>query len=192
MQAPLLEAVVPSLDGVLLTGGGDIDPARYGLVAEPETANVDSARDASELALVKSAMERRLPILAICRGAQLLNVALGGTLIQDLKDEVGDTHRQPFHRYRAVHRVDLQSGSVLAERCGATRIEVNSIHHQAIGEVASSLRPVGVAKDGVIEALESSDQRALAVQWHPECLSEDEVSAALFSWLIDAADQPRT
>jgi putative glutamine amidotransferase len=159
--------------GLVLTGGEDVEPARYGATPHPKLEDTDPARDAAELALIAAARERRLPILAICRGIQILNVALGGTLYQDLGSErpgpvvhTGDDRR---------HAVRVEPGSLLERTLGTQAVTVNSRHHQAIRNLAPGLRAVAWAEDGVIEAAESVDAASpwmLAVQWHPEDLTE--------------------
>ena len=183
--------VLEALDGLLLTGGGDIGPACYGALPEPETGSVDDERDASELALVAVATARHVPILGICRGAQLLNVAFGGTLHQHLNGDQ-PAHQQRTHRHEPVHQVALAEGSLLMSLTGQSRLEVNSIHHQGVDRVAAQLRTVGFAEDGGVEVLENSDRSVLAVQWHPECLPTRRESQLLFSWLIDKAGARRS
>lgn len=159
--------------GLVLTGGEDVEPARYGAAPHPKLEDTDPARDAAELALIAAARERGLPILAICRGIQILNVAFGGTLYQDLGSErpgpvnhTGDDSR---------HAVRVEPGSLLERTLGTRAATVNSRHHQAIRTLASGLRAVAWADDGVIEAAEPLDAAGpwmLAVQWHPEDLTE--------------------
>jgi putative glutamine amidotransferase len=159
--------------GLVLTGGEDVEPARYGAAPHPKLEETDPTRDAAELALIAAARARRLPMLAICRGIQILNVALGGTLYQDLGSErpgpvahSGDDGR---------HTVRVEPGSLLERTLGARAATVNSRHHQAIRDLAPGLRAVAWAEDGVIEAVEPADAAApwtLAVQWHPEDLTE--------------------
>lgn len=159
--------------GLVLTGGEDVEPARYGATPHAKLEETDPARDAAELALIAAARERRLPILAICRGIQILNVALGGTLYQDLPSErpgpvahTGDDVR---------HTVRVEPESLLARTLGTRTVTINSRHHQAIRDLAPGLRAVAWAKDGLIEAVEPIDPEApwtLAVQWHPEDLTE--------------------
>jgi len=176
MLAP--ERVVAALQGggvrgLVLTGGEDVEPARYGATPHPKLEDTDPARDAAELALIAAARERRLPILAICRGIQILNVALGGTLYQDLGSERPGpvTHTGDDRR----HAVRVEPGSLLERTLGARAATVNSRHHQAIRDLAPGLRAVAWAEDGLIEAAEPADAAApwtLAVQWHPEDLTE--------------------
>lgn len=166
--ARLLDAI----DGLVLSGGEDVDPAHYGHVPHPGLGSVDPSRDASELALFREARARGMPVLAICRGIQLVNVALGGTLWQDIPSERPGAipHAQGADRDQRTHPVELTPGSRLALALGATRCDVNSFHHQSIRDVAPGLLVTGVAPDGEIEGVESPPEDAwlLAVQWHPE------------------------
>lgn len=169
-------------------------PAFYGGTDHPAIYGIDDERDFFEVALVKQAAGRRLPVLAICRGMQVLNVALGGSLIEDVPSEVGDSvkHFVPGEAARTPHQyVSLQEGSRLSRILGASQMQVNSIHHQAVRSPAPGLRPVAWSDDGVIEALEPDqpDWPLLAVQWHPEHLVHDQASARrLFNSLVMAAD----
>lgn len=161
------------LDGLVLSGGEDVDPAHYGQVAHPTVArNIDPLRDAQEMALYRLARERELPVLAICRGIQLVNVALGGSLWQDLPSDKPDAlpHNQTDGRDARTHVVEVTPGSRLARALGGTRFEVNSFHHQSIRELAPGLVVAARAPDGEIEGVESpeGDPWLLAVQWHPE------------------------
>ncbi len=163
--APALD-LLDRLDGVCFTGGADVDPEFYGEARHPLT-EVDRERDELELQLARAALEIRTPVLAICRGQQAVNVALGGSLVQHVEAEM---HRGDNLEGRAEirHRVRLDPGSILAELLGQAELEVNSLHHQAVREVAPGLRAVGWSEDGVIEALEGDDGLVLAVQSHPE------------------------
>lgn len=165
------------VDGLLLTGGGDVDPDFYGETVRRPLINVSRARDESEIALVHAARQMRLPTLAICRGIQILNVALGGSLIQDLTaDWPGSLpHDDPAARSNRSHRVILEPDSLAARAVGTENIEVNSFHHQAIERLGEGLRITGRAPDGVVEAVESTHPEwwALCVQWHPEDLVND-------------------
>jgi putative glutamine amidotransferase len=165
-------AALDSVRGLVLTGGEDVAPERYGAVPHPKLGDVDPARDAAELELIAAARARRLPILAICRGIQILNVAMGGTLYQDLDSERPGTVR---HAAERNHAVRVQRDSTLAGALGVESGEVNSRHHQAIRDLAPGLRAVAWAEDGVIEGAEAADPAAgwmVAVQWHPEDLTE--------------------
>jgi putative glutamine amidotransferase len=165
------------VDGLVLTGGEDVDPARYGARRHPKTDDAQLERDATELALVAGARERRLPTLAICRGIQLLAVALGGTLVQDLPDErgTGAAHAPGGGRADRTHEVNVTPASRLAAALGgATSLRVNSSHHQAVDRVAPPLLVTATAPDGVIEGAETPPDDpwwVLAVQWHPEELT---------------------
>lgn len=182
------------LNGLMLTGGGDIDPARYGASAVHPTVRVEADRDHIELGLIREALAADLPILGICRGIQSFNVALGGSLWQDLPSERPSpvVHRDPDEdrdRRKFLHPVEVVRGSLLARTVGPSSLWVNSIHHQAIRDLGSGLRSVATAPDGIIEAVETSEGTfALAVQWHPEDLWEIEVrQAALFFAFAEAA-----
>ena len=176
----VLPAVVPEdapallgrLDGVLLSGGADVDPNLFGERPHPRLGRVDRRRDDFELALVREALRRDVPILAICRGQQVLNVASGGTLVQDIPSELPGTlnHDAPGKRWHRSHAVEVVSGSRLRDIVGREALRVNSFHHQAIERVGRGLVvSARCAEDGVIEGLEMPSRRfAVAVQWHPE------------------------
>ncbi len=171
-----VRAVVAGVAGVVLSGGEDIDPARYGADRHPATQRSNPGRDATELALVEAAHELKRPLLAICRGLQLLNVALGGTLVQDLGMERPSEIVHPRERARTqrVHSVSVLPGSRLARVVGDASMDVNTLHHQAVDRLAPGLRATAYAPDGVVEAAEAMDDWwTLAVQWHPEELMDD-------------------
>ena len=180
-------------DGLLLTGGEDVDPARYGAQPHPKLGSLDPRRDENELALITEARARDLPILGICRGIQILNVAYGGTLIQDLPSERPGTidHDPPTGRDVRSHRVTVTEHSRLAEILGEIEFDANSFHHQAPDRVGDGLIVTAVAPDGVVEGVESSDPHEwiVAVQWHPEELAHepDAADLKLFAALIAAA-----
>lgn len=169
-------AVLSRVDGLLLTGGEDVEPSLYRQDRSPECGESNVARDITEIALVQCAREMKLPVLAICRGPQLLNVALGGTLIQDIPSEVPNAlgHNAKADRSARVHPVSIEPDSRLLEAIGETTINVNSLHHQSALEIAPELRVTARAPDGIVECLESAsdDWWVLAVQWHPEEMSE--------------------
>ncbi len=185
-----LEPILARLDGLILTGGGDLDPSHYAGAAHESIYMVDPERDATELALARRIVETGMPCLCICRGAQVLNVALDGTLIEHLPDEVGDelSHRLPERR-PTRHPILLEPGSRLAAILGRERIEAVSWHHQAVRRPGSGLQVVARAPDGTIEALEMpSHPWLLAVQWHPEMTAAtDPVQERLFQALVAAA-----
>jgi putative glutamine amidotransferase len=172
-----LASVLDAVSGIVLTGGEDIDPAEYGAEAGPKTDAPHRQRDKCEIALVRLAHERRVPTLAICRGIQVVNVALGGTLIQDIATECGTQieHDQSENREMRVHDVTIDKTSMLGDAVGATRISVNSSHHQALARVAPGLIVSAMAPDGIREGVEwkGDDWWMLAVQWHPEELVRD-------------------
>ena len=173
LAAERAAAALAAVQGLVLTGGEDVAPARYGATPHPRLGDVDPVRDAAELALIAAARARRLPVLAICRGIQILNVALGGTLYQDLDSERPGSvvHTDEMSR----HAVRVEPGSLLERTLGARSASVNSRHHQAIRDLAPALKAVAWAEDGVIEAAEPADAAApwtVAVQWHPEDLTE--------------------
>ncbi|MBI2891771.1 MAG: gamma-glutamyl-gamma-aminobutyrate hydrolase family protein [Nitrospirae bacterium] len=178
------------IDGLILTGGGDIEPARYGGTLHEKIYAVNSERDHGELELARLAVMGRIPMLAICRGLQVLNVALGGTLIEHLPDEVGTRilHRSEA-REPVRHAVRVEPRSRLAAVLGDTQVEVSSWHHQAIRKPGEGLKVVARASDGTIEGVEIPDQRWLmGVQWHPEITAHEEaVHQRLFDGLVGAA-----
>jgi len=174
--------LVARVDGLLLTGGGDVAPARYAAQQLPETVGVIPGRDEIEIELVRLASSRELPILAVCRGIQLLNVALGGTLVQDLPtaDPPRTGHMVPQLWNGAAHPVQLVPGTLLHRLLGP-EVSVNSLHHQAVETVAPGLRVAARAPDGVIEAVEDSAGRfVVGLQWHPEMLGPEHPSTAVF------------
>jgi putative glutamine amidotransferase len=189
LPARRLAAIVDRLDGICLAGGPDIEPACYGAAAHPELGPTAPEVDLFELGLVRAARRRGLPVLAICRGMQVLNVAHGGTLIQhlpDLGDQVG--HRQTAPASQPTHAVAITADTRLAKIAGAERIDVNSFHHQAIDRLGTGLEPVACADDGVLEAIEApGDPFTLGVQWHAECLTDRPEHACLFTSLVSAA-----
>ncbi len=164
--------VLDAIAGLILPGGGDVDPTRYGhSVRHEANYDVSPERDQFELALARAALARRtLPMLCICRGMQLLNVALGGDLVQHIPDHFGERvlHRRP-ERLPVTHPVRLEPESRLAHLLGATELVVRSFHHQAVGRLGAGLRAVAWSPDGVVEAVESERHPfVVAVQWHPE------------------------
>jgi putative glutamine amidotransferase len=181
------------LDGLVLTGGGDVEPARFGETPHSTVYEVAPARDDLEIRLTRRAVSDAIPLFAICRGVQVLNVALGGTLIQDIPSAMPDAlpHSQTAPRHEPTHRVKVMGeGTRLGRVLGALEIEVNSLHHQAIGRLGDGLRDVAWAPDGVIEGLELADDErfVLGVQWHPEELVGHDPSARnLFDAIVEAA-----
>jgi putative glutamine amidotransferase len=177
------DEVLETLDGIVFSGGADVDPTLYGAEPHPETDVPQARRDAGELALLTAALERDVPILAVCRGFQLLNVVRGGDLVQHLPEKVGhDEHKRVPGEF-AVHPVEVEGGTLLAGIVGPS-IEVASHHHQAPGRVGDGLVETAWAADGTLEAVEDPSRRfVVGVQWHPEA-GED---AALFRALVEEA-----
>jgi len=183
------EAYLDGIDGLIVTGGAfDIDPAHFGANTRHETVNTKDRRTAFELAAARAALARDLPVLGICGGQQLLNVVLGGTLIQHIPEEIAGAlaHEQPNPRDQPGHEVALVPGSQLARICGVAELAVNSAHHQAVKEVGPGVAINARAPDGVIEGIEAPGYRfCLGVQWHPEyALSRGD--EAIFETLTDA------
>jgi len=182
MEQDALAALLDRLDGIVFPGGADVDPAAYGEARQPKT-EVVAELDVLELAAADWAIHSDVPTLGICRGQQLLNVALGGSLIQHL-----DNHRQSGDRTALTQKLTVSPGSRLAEVLGSTAIEVNTMHHQAVKEVARGLEAVAWSEDGTIEGMESHDHPwLLMVQYHPEELVDfHEPSQRLFRAFVEA------
>ncbi len=182
------EAVLAALDGLIITGGPDVDPRLYGALPHSETDSPREERDAWEMALCRGALERELPLLAICRGLQVLNVSLDGTLHQHLPDVLGsDAHRATPGQMTA-NRVTLTAGSAVASILGA-EAEGSCHHHQAIDQLGRRVQAVGFAGDGTVEAIEvQGNDFAVGVQWHPEDNQDDD---RLFVALVEAASRYR-
>jgi putative glutamine amidotransferase len=178
---PGIAAAVSRLDGLLLTGGGDIDPGRYGAPPHPATSRVSQERDAAELEVLGAAAAAGTPVLGVCRGMQLVNVARGGTLCQHLRGDAGHT---PSPGTFGAHPVRIAAGTRLAGILGAngTGVDVPTAHHQAIDRLGVGLVATAWAEDGVIEAVERSDdgeEFLVAVQWHPEAGADPRLIEAL-------------
>ena len=191
---PLREsAIAPLLDhvaGVCLSGGPDLDPESYGERRHSLTGPTERSLDTFEVALALAADARGLPILAICRGMQVLNVARGGTLHQHLPDVVGDAicHRQSEPGSVVTHWVTLERASRLGQILGRGRAKVNSFHHQAVAELGADLAITGRASDGTVESLEATNREfVLGVQWHAECLSDRDTHLAVFEAFVNSA-----
>ena len=183
-----IATVAACLDGIFFTGGGDVDPARYGAPQSPHAAGVDAGRDAYELALARNRLERGLPMLGICRGSQVLNVAMGGTLVAHLPDVTDQEHCARERFAETVHAVEVLPGSRLHAVTGLSRVGVNTLHHQAVDRPGDGLVAVAWAEDGTIEAVEGAGScRVLGVQWHPELLPAEPGHAELFGWLVEEA-----
>lgn len=189
---PHLERIFSAADGLILAGGGDIAPHFYRGADHPLIYMVDESRDRMELQMAQSAVERNFPLLAICRGLQVLNVAHGGTLHPHLPDVYGETipHRSP-PRDPGRHTVAIEAGSRLADILRTVEPQVVSWHHQAAAEIGPRLRVVARAPDGVVEACEVTDrENCIGVQWHPEIsAAADPVQQRIFDWLVDRCRQ---
>jgi len=192
LQIDCIESLLDRVGGVCLSGGPDLDPDAYGERRHLRTGPTESQLDVFELALARAADARGMPILAVCRGMQLLNVARGGTLHQHLPDIVGEriTHRQTEAGERPTHWVTLAAGTRLHGILDRTRTKVNSFHHQAVAELGAGLTVTSRARDGTVESLEAVDRDfVVGVQWHAECLVDRFGQAALFRAFIAAASQ---
>lgn len=189
---PGIEDSLARLDGLMLSGGGDIDPARYRAEPAPQVTSVREERDTAEFALLAAAMSRHLPVLGICRGMQVINVARGGSLHQHLPDVVGHDGHAPVPGSFGTHVVHVASGSRVGEILGHAEIDAPistpTHHHQAVDQLGDGLIPTAWAADGTIEAVEATnrDEFLIAVQWHPE----QGTDPRLFRALIDAARHP--
>lgn len=204
LDSAAVDQIMDMIDGVLLPGGGDINPTCYihqngdrKNDSWPPLRGVDDSRDAMEVDIILKALARDMPMLAVCRGHQMLNVALGGTLWQDLNSQrpstvVHDNGGQGILRTELPHRVKVEEGSTLAQLLGTTETLVNSIHHQGIKRLADRLVPVAWSDDDLIEGMEIPDRRFMvSVQWHPENLVVDlPHMLGLFQGLVDAAATP--
>jgi putative glutamine amidotransferase len=183
-----IEETLDGLDGLVFSGGSDLDPELYGQEPHPETNGIVPERDQAEIALLRAALERDMPVLAICRGSQVLNVALGGDLVQHLPEVIGDEKHKHTPGQFADHDVDVVADTVLHDVLG-DHAPVKSHHHQGYGRLGEGLREAARAEDGTIEALEDPDRRfALGVLWHPEA-GED---FALFDALVNEARDYRS
>ncbi len=191
----LAAQALAAVDGLLLSGGKDLDPETFGEAPLRGLGEVEPERDLWELALARNALARGLPVFGICRGVQVLAVAAGGDLYQDLPSQKPDSlkHRQEAPRSAATHYVEVAPGTLLAGLLGSGPVKVNSLHHQAVRRVPAGFRVCAVAPDGVIEAIETDGAGrgrpfALGVQWHPEDLwKRQPVFLRLFAGLVDAA-----
>jgi putative glutamine amidotransferase len=187
-----LNPLIESLDGLLITGGRDMSPSYYGQTLHPETSEPTAGRDKFELAVFEQMFESRKPIMGICRGMQLINVALGGTLFQDLTciPRQTLTHADPEQTAKVFHEVTILPESRLYHIINSTKIETNSSHHQVIDELGRGLKATAFAPDGIIEAIEHVDfDFMISVQWHPEAIIDREHSQKLFSALIEQASK---
>src|SRR5688572_2121196 len=188
--------VLEQIDGLLLTGGGDVDPALYGEARHPTVHDAEPGRDAFEIALARRALDADVPMLAICRGAQVLNVAAGGTLVQDIPSALDTTVTHSVDKAgEVVHAVNVAPGSRLERALGGALdgdrlCRVNSRHHQSVGRVGTSLIPSAESGDGVVEAIEAPQASfCLGVQWHPENFWRTGEFNSLFESFVAAAQE---
>jgi putative glutamine amidotransferase len=190
-----LEAMLARLDGLLFTGGGDVAPERYGGLSHPKVYDVDLDRDRVEINLVELAVERKMPFLGVCRGFQVINVALGGTLYEDILDQHPGALKHDYFpgypRDQLAHAVKIMPGSRLADILGQTEVEVNSLHHQGVRQMPGTLQLTALAPDGIPEAFELPGHPfGLAVQWHPEWLQAYAPMMRLFEEFVGEAKEP--
>lgn len=189
-----LSGLASRLDGVLFTGGGDVHPVRYGSQTHPLVSDVDEDRDRLEIELLYQIQLMKKPFLGICRGLQVINVALGGTLYEDIADQHPDAIQHRYFpnwpREHLAHEIQVEEHSHLGKILGTTRLMVNSLHHQGIRRPAQNLQVCAYAPDGIIEAYELPDYPyGLAVQWHPENLQAHMPMQALFQSFVSACTQ---
>lgn len=175
MESAKLEIILDSIDGLLVPGGVDIDAKLFNQELHPESGKIDPLWDQLDLTMIKGSLVRELPILAICRGCQILNVVCGGTLIQDIASYIKRPvkHEQQAPKWYATHEIKLTKDTLLAEIFAVEQLRVNSFHHQSVAELAPGFCCSAVASDGVIEAIESTEHKfVIGVQWHPELMVE--------------------
>ena len=188
------DSIYKRLDGILFTGGGDIAVERFQGQPHPSVGGVDPQRDEIELTLLKLALKYDKPFLGICRGIQLINVGTGGTLYTDISDQVPGALKHDyspgFPRNHPAHPVKVDAGTQLATILGETSLPVNSLHHQGLKDMGTGTKPVAFSSDGLVEALEiPAHHFGIGVQWHPECLSNQEPMRRLFRSFVEAANK---
>ena len=188
-----LEAILGQIAGLLVPGGSDLDSSHFNQELHPKSGIIDPWRDCLDLAMIRGALARELPILAVCRGSQVLNVACGGSLIQDIESQIQEPikHQQQAPAWYPTHEVAIEAGSLLARIFETTSLRVNSFHHQALDQIASGFRVSAAAGDGVVEAIESVNHRfVLGVQGHPELMiNGDPAMGKLFVHFVGAAKE---
>ena len=184
--------ILDALDGIVFSGGGDVNPLYFNEQPIRDLHAVATERDEMELLLVRRAADKQIPILGICRGIQVMNVAFGGTVLQDIYaqgENVWIKHSQNAPRFASSHTVSLEPGSLIARIYGKEELAVNSFHHQAVGKLAPGFEVTAMSPDGIIEAMESTEYKSvLGVQWHPECLGNTwDTPSNVFTWIVDEA-----
>ncbi len=183
-----IDFILSKYDGILLSGGGDVDPSYYSQKIHPKTEIVDKIRDEFELTLCKKAVEKNIPLLAICRGVQILNVAFSGTLYQHIEN-----HNFNDERFSEKHEINISPNTLLFNILKNDKIKTNSIHHQAIAKIGKDLKASAVSEDGIVEALEYNNKFTLGVQWHPEALFDKiEIHSKIFEYFIEACKNKNT
>lgn len=188
------KSILSELDGIIFSGGGDVAPEFYNHTPDDRIHLIDRDRDRVETLLVIEAVQNKIPFLGICRGIQIINAALGGTLYPDVLEDHPGAHKHDYYpdwsRDYYAHTVRVESNTILASVVGIDELPVNSLHHQGIQTIAENLIPVAWAEDALIEACQCKDHPfGLAVQWHPECLPDDTKMQKIFSAFITAASQ---
>ena len=194
LESSYASDIISRLNGLVLTGGQDVDSYLFGEEPHPKVGRMNPYRDELEIALCKEAVIHNIPVLGICRGAQIMNVAMGGTIYQDIESQVEDAklicHDQQAPKWFGIHEVEIGDGSSLREIFGAKVIRTNSFHHQAIRRPGEMLIAVGHTRDGIVEAIETKDHSFyIGVQWHPERMLNKDINALkLFQAFIRAAE----
>ena len=187
-----LNELLPKLDGILFSGGGDISVEYYGGRDQSLITDLDQDRDILEMTLMRKAIDQDIPLLGICRGLQVLNVTMGGTLFTDIASEMNNPIRHNYYpdnpRNYLAHKVEISTDNKYRNIFGSSVLEVNSMHHQGVKKVAGSLKAIGFAPDGLVELLEIPGHIfGVGVQWHPECLTDQRTMQQLFNAFTDAS-----
>ena len=187
-----LNELLQKLHGILFSGGGDISVDYYGGQDQSLITNLDPDRDIFEMTLMRKAIDQNIPFLGICRGIQVLNVSMGGTLFADIASEMHDPLKHDYYpdysRNYLAHKVEISNDNKYRKIFGSSVLEVNSLHHQGVKKVAGGLNPIGFAPDGLVEVLELPGHNfGVGVQWHPECLPDQSAMQQLFNAFIDAS-----
>ncbi|HEY9061641.1 MAG TPA: gamma-glutamyl-gamma-aminobutyrate hydrolase family protein [Pseudobacteroides sp.] len=191
-QPELMENMVQSCDGFLISGGPDVDPKYFNEMNLPFNQDISPYRDTLEIFITRRAIELNKPLFGICRGIQIMNVAMGGSLYQDIHSQINDRklikHSQAAPRWYPTHKINVKKDSILSKLLKATSIEVNSFHHQAIKDTAPGFEISSLSEDGIIESIEYKNHKfALGVQWHPELMWEaNSVFLSLFEGLVQS------